>query len=169
MNIRLATDNDTTEMCALVEEAFGEEGPQISDLVAKMASTETCLIWVAENSGIKGLVGASKASIESVVENFWVLAPRGVSLDSQGQGIGGALVKRCLQELQQSGASGVFVYGDPSYYGRFGFSTDNAISVKAPFDLEYPEGWQALLWKPIQGEAQSSLKVTGPLDKPDLW
>jgi len=169
VNIRFATQKDTTQMCALVQEAFGEEGDLISELVAEMVSAEDSLTWVEENSGIRGLVGASRARVGSGGEGFWVLAPLGVSSVSQGLGIGGALVRHCLQELSDAGAHGVFVYGDPGYYGRFGFSVGDANSVKAPFDLEFPEGWQALLWKPIESEGSTSLRVTGPLDKPDLW
>ena len=169
MNIRFATQKDTVEMCALVQEAFGEEGDLISELVADMISAEDSLIWVEENSGIRGLVGASRARVESAGEGFWVLAPLGVSSDSQGLGIGGALVRHCLQELRGNGAHGVFVYGDPGYYGRFGFSFEDASPVKAPFDLEFPEGWLALLWKPIESEGSSSLRVTAPLNKPGLW
>ncbi len=38
----------------------------------------------------------------------------------------------------------LFVYGNPDYYGKFGFSVDTAQCYIPPYWLEYSFGWQAI-------------------------
>lgn len=52
------------------------------------------------------------------------LGPVAVSPDCQRQGLGRALIAEGLQRLRGLGAAGCVVMGDPAYYGRFGFETD---------------------------------------------
>ena len=42
------------------------------------------------------------------------------------------------------GVNVVFVYGDPKYYGKFGFSAEVASAYSPPYELQYPFGWQAV-------------------------
>ena len=79
------------------------------------------------------------------------------------------MVNHLLLDLEARGALGVFVYGDPNYYGRFGFTREAAESVSAPFTLEHPEGWTAKWLKPKDTGEKSTLVVEGALNKPDLW
>ena len=170
MGIRLATPSDTDAMCDLVVKAFGDEGLQVSELVSEMVSSKDCLIWVAEDNGVKGLIGASKSALGDDSESLsWVLAPLGVEVDTQGTGVGSKLVHHLLKKATEFGIAAVFVYGDPDYYGRFGFSLHAAKNVKAPFDLEYPEGWLAIWFKNFNVVGHMQLEVKGPLNKPDLW
>lgn len=170
MNIRLATKAEASEVCDLVAEAFGEEGSQVSELVRQMFNSEGCLLWVAQDSKIRGVVGASRASLEAdKQDDCWVLAPLAVSAEQQGLGVGGKLVNHLLLDLEARGAFGVFVYGDPNYYGRFGFTREAAAFVNAPFSLEHPDGWSAKWLKPTEASGKTILRVEGPLNKPDLW
>ena len=41
----------------------------------------------------------------------------------------------------------LFVYGDPKYYSRFGFSADAAVRYIPPYRLQYPFGWQGIALK----------------------
>ncbi|MEL5278367.1 GNAT family N-acetyltransferase [Serratia bockelmannii] len=47
----------------------------------------------------------------------------------QSQGIGSRLIRRLLAELQERGAAGCVVLGDPNYYGRFGFQAQCALAL----------------------------------------
>lgn len=170
MELRTPQLAEEEEIHTLVSEAFGDEGPLICELVSEMLLEPRCRLWVARNPGLEGIVGISEARLESKPkEAIWILAPLAVKTSSQGMGVGGSLVSHCLQQLNNEGATGVFVYGDPDYYGRFGFDQESASQVSAPFPLEYPEGWLALWWKSLNPPATESLAVMGPLNKPDLW
>jgi putative acetyltransferase len=50
----------------------------------------------------------------------------------QGRGIGTALVRSGLRRLADEGCSAATLLGDPSYYGRFGFSPELAARIEAP-------------------------------------
>jgi len=170
LNIRLANKAEATEVCSLVAVAFGEEGVEVSKLVREMFTNEGCLLWVAHDAEIRGVVGASRASLEpGKQDDCWVLAPLAVSTKTHGLGVGEKLVNHLLLDLEARGALGVFVYGDPNYYGRFGFTREAAESVSAPFTLEHPEGWTAKWLKPKDTGEKSTLVVEGALNKPDLW
>lgn len=170
MEFRTPQLAEEDEIRDLVVEAFGDEGPQIGELVSEMLIEPRCRLWVADRSGIEGVIGLSQASIEPITDEvIWILAPLAVKAASQRTGLGGLLVRHCLQEVENDGATGVLVYGDPEYYGRFGFSRESASHVPAPFPLEYPEGWQALWWKPVDTSGAKRLVVTEPLHRPELW
>ena len=170
MELRTPQLAEEPEIHTLVSEAFGDEGHFICRLVSEMLIEPQCRLWVADDSVIQGIIGLSEAHLESKPkEAIWVLAPLAVKTSSQGKGVGGSLVRHCLQQLDSEGATGVFVYGDPDYYGRFGFDQESASQVSAPFSLEYPMGWQALWWKTLETPTPESLTVSGPLNKPDLW
>jgi predicted N-acetyltransferase YhbS len=39
----------------------------------------------------------------------------------QGQGVGGLLITHTMDLAREMGARAILIYGDPDYYGRFGF------------------------------------------------
>lgn len=61
------------------------------------------------------------------------LAPVATLPGRQRQGIGSMLIRAGLDLARETGTWIVFVLGDPTYYGRFGFRTD----VAAPFACTY--------------------------------
>ena len=73
-----------------------------------------------------------------------ILAPLAVAPEWQGRGVGGQLVREGLGRVSQRGLGLVFVYGDPAYYGRFGFTGEQAEGFEPPYALAYPHGWLAL-------------------------
>ncbi|MGC1302238.1 MAG: N-acetyltransferase, partial [Caulobacteraceae bacterium] len=52
------------------------------------------------------------------------LGPVSVRPDRQRTGIGSAVIRDGLRRLRGMGAQGCVVFGDPGYYGRFGFISD---------------------------------------------
>jgi putative acetyltransferase len=80
----------------------------------------------------------------------WVgLGPDSVRPDRQLGGIGGALIRQGLADVQARGARGCVLLGDPDYYRRFGFRTDPALRYARaparyfmclPFAAEVPTG-----------------------------
>lgn len=77
---------------------------------------------VAEEGGeIVGHVAISPVSVSDGSTGWYGLGPVSVLPEFQRGGIGSRLVETALAELEQRGASGCVVLGDPAYYRRFGF------------------------------------------------
>lgn len=92
---------------------------------------------VAVQAGlVVGHVAVSPVSISCSISGWYGLGPISVSPDLQGQGIGGLLMKAALSQLQDMGASGCVLLGDPAYYSRFGFKAESSL-VLPDVPLEY--------------------------------
>ena len=77
---------------------------------------------VAEEVGkILGHVALSPVKIDGEDRNWFGLGPVAVLPSMQGQGVGSKLVRAALEQLQDKGAEGFVVLGEPAYYQRFGF------------------------------------------------
>jgi len=64
------------------------------------------------------------------------LAPVAVLPLDQRMGIGSALIREGLKLCRQQGGRIVIVVGEPGYYRRFGFSSELARPLRAPFSGE---------------------------------
>jgi putative acetyltransferase len=123
---------------AVNEAAFG--GPDEADLVDKLRGNEHALIsLVAElERVIVGHIMFSRMWIDS--SPGWVsavaLAPVAVLPEHQRTGIGGLLIQHGLVLLRGRGEKIVLVIGHPSYYPRFGFSSDKAKLLESSFPSE---------------------------------
>ena len=80
------------------------------------------------------------------------------------------LINAGIDMLTRDGVGFLLVYGDPAYYGRFGFKEEIGYSFLPPYTLQYPFGWTGMMLndthvpeKPIQFECVSALS------KPELW
>jgi putative acetyltransferase len=62
------------------------------------------------------------------------LAPLAVHPDFQRQDVSLALLRSGHRELAQRGVALSFVLGDPDYYGRYGYSLQEAAAFKTPYD-----------------------------------
>jgi putative acetyltransferase len=176
MNIRIATDQDRADIRRIYSSAFpkGE-----SEIVAKLAidllfenTTPQTISLVAEaDDSIVGHVAFSPVGIDNN-ENFqaYILAPLAVQPDYQKNRIGSKLIEYGMQELSALGVNVVLVYGDPKYYGRFGFSADAAHQYTTPYKLQYPFGWQAIVLNECAIE-KSPVAITcvTSLCDPNLW
>ena len=150
MNIRVATDLDRGSIHSVHWSAFAENE---RDLVSKLAvdllsekTTPPVISLVAESEGIVvGHAAFSPVTFDHD-ENLqgYILGPLGVKPDYQKRRIGSGLVASGMDRLSKLGVNILFVYGDPEYYGRFGFSVEAAKRYLPPYDLEYPFGWQSI-------------------------
>jgi predicted N-acetyltransferase YhbS len=71
----------------------------------------------------------------------YMLAPVSVSTESQGKGVGKALIEYGLNELKHRSVAVAITYGDPSFYSKVGFEPLSEHTIKAPVKLSMPEGW----------------------------
>ena len=85
---------------------------------------------VAELDGaIVGHIAFSPVVLSGGEEGWFGLGPLSVAPDQQGKGIGSKLALEGIVRLKALGAKGCVVAGDPSYYGRFGFRSNDALTT----------------------------------------
>ncbi|MBQ0784258.1 MAG: N-acetyltransferase [Amphritea sp.] len=176
MNIRVAKSEDGQGIQRLYLSAFPEgEGEVVSKIAIDLLDEKTTpkiLSLVAETEGdLLGHVAFSPVTVDSI-ENFhsYILAPLAVQPDFQKRHIGSQLIEQGLQQLSLIGVNVVFVYGDPEYYSRFGFSVEAAHQFRPEYKMEYPFGWQAVqLNKANLPSAPVTIKCVAPLSSPSLW
>ena len=95
---------------------------QSEGTVALRGDGALSLSLVADIDGrIAGHIAFSAVRIEDGSEHWYGLAPVAVAARDQGHGVGKALVRAGLTELERMGARGCVVLGDPGYYAQFGF------------------------------------------------
>lgn len=82
---------------------------------------------------------------DDVAISAHILAPLAVHRDFQRRGVASGLIDFARQKLAGENVDVLLVYGDPGYYGRFGFSVEAGAHFIPPYPLEFPTGWQALV------------------------
>ena len=176
LNIRLAQEADLNTTQKIIETAFSdEENKVIMNLVQELhqeTTSPSIKSLVAEvNNQVIGYVSYSPIYMKSNSNiSGYILAPLAVSPEHQKQGVGSNLIKSGIDMLTKDGAGVLLVYGDPAYYGRFGFREEIGHSFVPPYTLQYPFGWTGMMLndtlvpeQPIQFECVSALS------QPDLW
>lgn len=99
--------------------AGGDEQDVIDRLRRAGALT---LSLVAEVDGqLVGQVTFSPAQLSDGSGPWFALGPVSVLPEFQGKGIGAALIRKGLTQIQAGGALGCILTGNPDYYRRFGF------------------------------------------------
>ena len=176
MNIRLAQETDLVSILKVVETAFSdEENKVIMNLVQELSREVTSpsiksLVAEVDNQVI-GYVSFSPIFLKtdsSIVG--YILAPLAVSPEHQKQGVGSNLINAGIEMLTKDGVGVLMVYGDPAYYGRFGFKDEIGHSFVPPYTLQYPFGWTGMMLNetPILNTSIKFECVTA-LSKPELW
>jgi putative acetyltransferase len=135
-------------------------------------STPQTISLVAETEGIVvGHVAFSPVTIDNN-ENVqgYILAPLGVKPDYQKCRIGTKLIESGMQRLSGLGVNILFVYGDPEYYSKFGFSVDAAEPYIPPYKLQYPFAWQGIALNECStGKSSNKIVCVTSLCDPALW
>lgn len=173
MQIRVASPADQGAIAALYRAAFPDsERDAVASLALELLAEPEVLTLVAEaGAQIVGHIAFSPLRLDG--DRHWrgaILAPLAVAPERQKQGVGSALIETGLSRLAGEGIEWLCVYGDPAYYGRFGFTADFAEPFKPPYPLEYPFGWLAL---PLGGRdapaTGGTIGCVAPLMKATLW
>jgi len=174
--IRVATNLDRENIHEVHLRAFSKGERQIvSTLAVNLLSEETSPETIALVAEINGTVVGHIAFSPVTVDNNekwegYILAPLGVKPEYQKCRIGSKLIESGMERLSEKGVNILFVYGDPKYYGKFGFKADAASRYSPPYELQYPFGWQAIVLNEI-GFAKSTVKIScvASLRDPELW
>ncbi len=175
MRIRVAASSDSEAVRQVHLRAFSEgEKREVAALAVNLLSEETTpktIALVAEADGaVVGHVAFSPVTINNQRQTGYILTPLGVKPDYQKRQIGSKLVESGLERLSKMGIAVVFVYGDPKYYGRFGFASDVASRYSPPYELKYPFGWQAIaLSEDVLTAETAEISCVASLSDPALW
>lgn len=176
MRLRFAKPSDREQIKEISLTAFE---PNESALVTELAlalhsinANPPCVFIVIEIGNV--VVGYVAFSPLTLAEDKsflgYILAPLAVAPNHQGKGMGARLVEHGLSLLQEQNVAIVFVYGDPNYYGRFGFDAKGAECFHPPYPLREPFGWQSLVLNPeIVRPKGGSLGCVAALQKAELW
>jgi putative acetyltransferase len=136
--VRHASPVDLPEILRVVTSAFGREDE--ARLVERLRASD---VWVpgltlaARPSGeprgpIVGFAALSRITVGG--RPALALAPVAVAPDWQGRGAGSALVRTGIARAAQCHERLILVLGDPSYYGRFGFTAAIPLRIHGPYD-----------------------------------
>ena len=184
VQIRNTVDSDSAATARLLLAAFGEqEGPEIVDLVANLASDTTARPLhelVATDAGdIVGHIlftavrlAPDKTPTEAPSVKATILAPLAVAPSRQGQGIGGLLINAGLQVLRRSGTQLVFVLGHPGYYPRYGFMPAGTKGYAAPYPIDprNADAWMVQALHPgLIGDYSGTVACADALKDPKYW
>ncbi len=135
MRIREEVPGDRDLIGALLDLAFG--GTEESLLVERLRAESAVIaaLVATENERVLGHILFSELPIETGGSSLRAaaLAPLAVAPERQRQGIGTSLVRAGLEACRENGVAAVIVLGDPDYYRRFGFSSEAARNLHAPF------------------------------------
>ncbi len=71
--------------------------------------------------------------------------------------------------LTKEGVGVLLVYGDPDYYGRFGFKEEIGRLFVPPYPLKYPFGWTGMKLNATATPTPIKFECVAALSKPDLW
>jgi len=89
---------------------------------------------VEEDGGILGHVAFSPAALSNGERGWFTLGPVSVLPQTQGRGVGRALIEAGIAHWRGAGANGLVVLGDPALYGRFGFAEGTPLRIGGPLD-----------------------------------
>ena len=148
---------------SIYPEAFPDEDlvPVVHDLLQD-EPVRISLVALLDGQ-IVGHVMFTHCSVKGNSTNVALLAPLAVKPGYQRQGIGSALVRKGHQQLGEMNSAKVFVLGDPAYYGRLGFETENNVSPPYELPKQWAGAWQSLS---LQTEVEP---VVGKLITPSQW
>ena len=175
MQIREANVKDSNGIKKLHFEAFkNSEAELVSDLAINLLHEKTAIKTISlvatDNDVIIGHTAFSPVFLDSTNKHFgYILAPLAVLPAHQKNRVGSTIVKHGLDTISSLGAFVVFVYGDPQYYFRFGFTTDLAQNFTPPYTLQYPEGWQAMKLNSTVFPEGGKIQCVNSLNELKLW
>ena len=176
IRIRVATCLDLDDVREIHLCAFPESEKQIVstlavNLLSEEASPKTISLVAEADGAAVGHIAFSPVTVNN--NKSWkgyILAPLGVKLEYQKRQIGSKLIENGMERLSKMGVNVLFVYGDPKYYGKFGFSADFASGYLPPYELQYPFGWQAIILNEgVFIESTVKISCVDPLKDAGLW
>ena len=174
ITLREAGLSDRAGIDTLYRAAFpDDEGPAVAAVAARLAEEAGALATLSLVADADGQPVGHVAFSPVLADDApgwlgYLLAPLAIHPGHQRRQLGSRLVTAGIGHVSALGAAALLVYGDPGYYGRFGFRAELATRYLPPHPLSQPAGWQARLLKPAS-HPPLRLRCAAPLDDPALW
>ncbi len=135
LTFRHETAEDIATLHALTYAAFlpmeFSDNSEAAALDQLREDGDLLLSLIAERDGaIVGHIAFSPLSIGGQTLDWVALGPISVTPSLQKQGIGTALIAEGLQQMRESGARGCGLVGNPTVYGRSGFTSDAGLTYQ---------------------------------------
>jgi putative acetyltransferase len=151
MMIRTLTETDLTDVKNTFFNSFSIEEasityPVIEELITKDDKHKNLCMGYEVDGNIISAIGFSPVLLDGGMEiSAYILAPFATHKLHQKTGIGTQLIEAAKAHFIKKDVDALLVYGDPSYYSRYGFSVDLGKYFIPPYPLEYEFGWQAMM------------------------
>ncbi|MXR68696.1 GNAT family N-acetyltransferase [Shewanella sp. JBTF-M18] len=134
MRIRSEAPGDSADIAEITRAAFLEapHTDHTEHLIVNALRDAGALAisLVAEVQGkLVGHVALSRVSISDGSPDWYGLGPISVLPGLQGEGIGSALMRAALEALDNAGAHGCVLLGEPEFYRRFGFASNAGLTL----------------------------------------
>ena len=132
MQIRQERPSDAAIIRFITESAFkglphsDQTESKIIDALRAAGALTISLIAI-QGGEVIGHVAFSPVAINGKIDDWYGLGPLSVRPEHQKKGVGQALARDGLHRLMSMKAAGCVVYGNPRYYGRFGFESDTEL------------------------------------------
>lgn len=134
ISVRDANEGDAAAIREILVGNFPT--PAEADLVEQLhADGDARIALVAVEDGeVAGfcMLSEMKASFRALG-----LGPLSSARSMRGRGVGSTLIKESLVRAEAEGWQGIFVLGNPAYYGRFGFKRELAAGFENPYAGPY--------------------------------
>lgn len=149
--IRKLNESDLVDIKETFFHSFSAEEapvtfPVISQLITDSTHESNYCIGYELNGKIVSAVGFSPVFFSDNTElSAYILAPLATHESYQKKGLATQLIASGKAYFTEKNVDALLVYGDPDYYGRYGFNADLGKHFIPPYPLEYTFGWQALM------------------------
>lgn len=169
LEIRESHPGDRPAILALYPAAFPDEDllPLLNQLLD--LDTDILSLVALSDGALAGHVIFTRCRTEPGSASVALLGPLAVAPNRQRQGVGGSLIEVGLQQLETGGTARVCVLGDPGYYGRFGFTREDAVTPPYPLPAQWDGAWQSVHLKEDHATVSGALQVPGPWQNQALW
>ncbi len=169
LEIRKSVSGDLASIEALYPDAFPDEDllPLVRDLLQE-APIALSLVGIM-GSSLVGHVIFTTCGVTESRDRVALLGPLAVAPACQRQGIGSAMVRVGMQQLENVGLTQVYVLGDPAYYGRLGFLPEVRVAPPYPLPAEWRGAWQSMSLGSAEPSRQGKLSLPQPWLQPALW
>lgn len=160
VRVRDEASADRTAIREVVSAAFGR--PDEADLVAALRHAGDVAISLVATEPEKIVAHLVLSRMRAPFRALG-LGPVSVLPARQGQGIGSRLIRAGLARAVRDGWQGVFVLGEPGFYGRFGFDAALAAGFASPYAGPY-----LMAWTPYDGLPVAKGRIDYPPAFADL-
>ena len=151
MMIRKLSVNDLDAIQEVFYNSFSSEEapityPVIKSLIEESASDNNYCIGYELDGKIVSAVGFSPVFFKTDTGiSAYILAPLATHQSHQKEGLATKLIESAQAHFHANNIDALLVYGDPKYYGKYGFDAELGKHFIPPYPLEYDFGWQALM------------------------